>query len=67
MNEGLSQSSPEYVMSQAYRDYWTAEMLTCSVCKKKNLDEYLCFNCKQSRECTDCCGCYELEEGEGEE
>jgi hypothetical protein len=51
-------------LSQAYRDYWTDEMLTCSVCKKKNLDEYLCFNCKQLRECTDCCGCYELEEGE---
>lgn len=45
--------------------------VACTVCGEFNLDEYLCYNCKGSLECTDCCGCYELEEKgleeEGEE
>lgn len=36
----------------------------CSVCGEFNLDEYLCYNCKGSLECTECCGCYDEEEGE---
>jgi hypothetical protein len=34
----------------------------CSVCEEHNLDEYLCFNCQDSRECINCCGCEEEEE-----
>jgi hypothetical protein len=36
-----------------------AEMyaLGCSVCGEHNLEEELCFNCKGSRECLNCCGC----------
>jgi hypothetical protein len=39
----------------------------CSVCGEKNLEEYLCPNCQGDRECTNCCGCYELEENGIEE
>lgn len=47
------------------RRHAEAVALGCSVCGKFNLDEYLCPTCKGSRECVNCCGCYELE-GEGE-
>ena len=29
----------------------------CSICGENNLDDELCFNCKASRECVNCCGC----------
>ena len=66
---GLGKGSIEYIPAEKeseYEKYWTPERLKCTVCGELNLDEYLCFNCKGSRECTNCCGCYELEEGEGE-
>jgi hypothetical protein len=31
--------------------------VTCSICKKFNLDEELCPTCKASLECVNCCGC----------
>ena len=53
-------------MNQALRElsayYETLHALGCSVCGEFNLEEYLCFNCKGSRECLNCCGCEELEE-----
>jgi len=54
------------MLANTYEEYWTPERLKCTICGELNLDEMLCFNCKASRECVDCCGCYELEE-EGEE
>jgi hypothetical protein len=44
---------------ETYADYWTLERLKCSACGELNLDVMLCFNCKQLRECIDCCGCEE--------
>jgi ribosomal protein L32 len=48
----------------AIKDFTT---VACTVCGEFNLDHNLCFNCKNLLECLDCCGCEELEEGEGEE
>lgn len=33
--------------------------VACKVCNQFNLDEELCFNCKASLECVNCCGCEE--------
>ena len=53
----------EKQVMDTYYEYWTPERLKCTVCGELNLDEMMCFNCKGSRECLNCCGCDDIEEG----
>jgi hypothetical protein len=44
----------------AYHEIKDFSTVACTVCGQFNLAEYLCFNCKGSLECVNCCGCEEL-------
>jgi hypothetical protein len=43
--------------SLTYHDIKDFSAVACTVCGLFNLEEYLCFNCKGSLECLNCCGC----------
>lgn len=49
-----------------YHEITDFSTVACTVCGDFNLETELCFNCKGMLECLECCGCEELEEGEGE-
>jgi hypothetical protein len=51
-------------MTLTYHEVTDFSTVACTVCHAFNLEEKLCFNCKGSLECVNCCGCYEMEEGE---
>lgn len=51
-------------MSLTYHEITDFSTVACTVCGEFNLQEELCFNCKGTLECVNCCGCEELEEGE---
>ena len=53
-------------MTVTYHEVTDFSTVACTVCHTFNLEEELCFNCKGSLECVNCCGCEQLEEGEGE-
>ncbi len=54
-------------MSLTYHEITDFSAVVCTVCGEFNLAEELCFNCKGTLECVNCCGCEELEEGESNE
>ncbi len=54
-------------MSLTYHEVRDFSAVACTVCGEFNLAEELCFNCKGTLECVNCCGCEVLEEGESDE
>jgi hypothetical protein len=42
-----------------YHDITDFSTVACTVCQTFNLESELCFNCKATLECLNCCGCEE--------
>jgi hypothetical protein len=51
-------------MSTTYHEVTDFSTVACTICHAFNLEEELCFNCKGTLECVNCCGCEQLEEGD---